>query len=222
MGLSEGSEEGGSGVGSVGVSGVGVGVVSMGSSVEPGVGSAEAPGVGSALSVGPGDTLGPVVASGEMEGLKEASGDTLGEGEGDTAGPGNVVAAAVAPAGQVVVVVPAVGGIVAVGARQLAAAAAEGVLAHVVAEDPLLAGPIVVVGKVLDDSPPGDFTGVGIVQLGGIFIAVPDACHTEVGAAHKGQVIGVIRGTSLGKHIKADAVHGIKCSTHAYARSGSW
>ena len=77
MGLSEGSEEGGSGVGSVGVSGVGVGVVSMGSSVEPGVGSAEAPGVGSALSVGPGDTLGPVVASGEVEGLKEASGDTL-------------------------------------------------------------------------------------------------------------------------------------------------
>ena len=87
VGLSEGSEEGGSGVGSVGVSGVGVGVVSMGSSVEPGVGSAEAPGVGSALSVGPGDTLGPVVASGEVEGLKEASGDTLGEGEGDTAGP---------------------------------------------------------------------------------------------------------------------------------------
>ena len=126
-----------------------------------------------------------------------------------------MVGTAVALSGQVVGIVPAHCRVVAVGARNLSAAAAEGVLGHIVAENPLLAGPIVIV-QILNHSPPSDLTGVAVLQGFRVEISVPQASHTVRSAAHKSQVVAAISGTGLGKHIHANAGHDVHSRTNAY------
>ena len=67
-----------------------------------------------------------------------------------------MIGSTVTGAGQIAIVVPTNGSVIAVGTRDLATAAAEGVLAHIVTEHPLLTSPIIVVVQILNDSPPSD------------------------------------------------------------------
>ena len=113
-----------------------------------------------------------------------------------------MVRAAVAGARVLVGGIPAVSRVVTAGAGQLAAAAAEGGLEHVLAQDPLLVRPVVILQQVLDHRPPG-VLGHGVVgQLRlHVGVAVPDARHAEGGGPHEPQVVLVVGGAGLAEDL---------------------